>query len=224
MPLNSSNTFNAIHGLTKNLGDISKVNEEDLIENQFDLITYSFPCTDISQAGKQEGLKKGSQTRSSLLWEVEKFIKKIKPKYLLMENVKALVGEKFKDYFVEWLRLLDTYGYDNYWQVLNAKDYGIPQNRERIFAVSIRKDLQQGYVFPQKQRLKTKLQDLLDDNVEEKFPFKISVDTDDHEINYVMLQRNNYIIQLMRTVFEKGFFRFKNIQCKDVIIKILSYK
>lgn len=166
---NAIKSYNAIHGETKNLGNICEVKEEDLVEGQFDLITYSFPCTDISQAGKQQGLVKGSGTHSSLLWEVEKFIRKVKPKYLLMENVKALTGKKFIKYFTQWLILLEDYGYDSFWQVLNAKDYGIPQNRERVFAVSIRKDLRQDYEFPKKQKLNTRLQDILEKNVDEKY-------------------------------------------------------
>lgn len=166
---NAIKSYNAIHGETKNLGNICEVKEEDLVEEQFDLITYSFPCTDISQAGKQQGLAKGSGTHSSLLWEVEKFIRKVKPKYLLMENVKALTGKKFIKYFTQWLILLEDYGYDSFWQVLNAKDYGIPQNRERVFVVSIRKDLRQDYEFPKKQKLNIRLQDILEKNVDEKY-------------------------------------------------------
>lgn len=162
-------SYNAIHGETKNLGDICKVKEENLEKNQWDLITYSFPCTDISIAGKMLGGDKNSGTRSSLLWEVEKFIRIVRPKYLLMENVKNLVGKKFFHTFKEWLLVLEKYGYNNYWQVLNAKDYGIPQNRSRVFCVSIRKDLRQGYEFPKKEPLKIYLSDLLEKEVDEKY-------------------------------------------------------
>lgn len=158
-------SYNAIHGETKNFGDITKINENDLYKDQWDLITYSSPCQSFSIAGKMKGL----QGQSGLLLEVEKFIRKVRPKYLLMENVKNLVGKKFINDFNNWLKVLYDYGYNNYWQVLNAKDYGIPQNRERVFVVSIRKDLKQGYEFPKKEPLKIYLSDLLEKEVDEKY-------------------------------------------------------
>ncbi|MEG1141980.1 MAG: DNA (cytosine-5-)-methyltransferase, partial [Clostridia bacterium] len=162
--------YNQIHGETENLGDITKVDENKL--GNFDLITYSFPCTDISNAGKQLGLSKDSGTRSSLLWECERIIDEVKPSYLLMENVKALVGKKFKHNFNEWLKVLDKLGYDNYWQVLNSKNYGVPQNRERVFVVSIRKNIDQGYVFPEKIPLQKRLKDVLCEKVSESYYLK----------------------------------------------------
>ena len=127
-------SYEAIHGLTKNFGDISKINPNDLPD--FNLFTYSFPCQDLSMSGKQQGLVRG-KTRSGLLYECEKIIEAKRPKYLLLENVKALVGNKFKHQFDKWLMYLESLGYTNYWKVLNAKDYGIPQSRERVFVVSI---------------------------------------------------------------------------------------
>ena len=124
-------SYEAIHGQTRNLGDITKINTEDIPDH--DLFTYSFPCQDISIAGKMRGLDKESGTRSSLLWECERIIKAKKPKYLLMENVKNLVGKKFKSYFEEWLKVLEDLGYSNYWRVLNSQDFNVPQNRERVF-------------------------------------------------------------------------------------------
>jgi DNA (cytosine-5)-methyltransferase 1 len=152
--------YNQLHGETFNYGDICKIDETKL--PQYDLITYSSPCQDFSVAGKQQGGDKDSGTRSSLLWECERIIKAVKPKYLLMENVKNLVGKKHKHNFDAWLKVLDELGYDNYWQVLNAKDYGIPQNRERVFVVSIRKDLNETYTFPPKKELKLKFKDFLE--------------------------------------------------------------
>ena len=166
-------SYEAINGKTRNYGDISKVESLDYA----DLWTYSFPCTDISLAGKQAGLtdETGKQTRSGLLFEVERLLKKSvedgnQPKYMLLENVKNLVGKKFKPEFDKWLQTLDSLGYNNYWKVLNAKDYGVPQNRERVFVVSIRKDVDLfGYNFPQKIELTKKLKDLLEAEVDEKF-------------------------------------------------------
>lgn len=117
-----------------NYGDIAKINWEEV--SDFDLFTYSFPCTDISNAGKQSGFSAGSNTRSSLLWECEKAVRIKRPKYLLMENVKALVQRKFMPDFQRWIDLLKSYGYANFWRVLNAKDFGVAQNRERVFMIT----------------------------------------------------------------------------------------
>ena len=151
----------------RNLGDITKVDWNTVPD--FDLLTYSSPCQDISNAGMQRGLEKGSGTRSSLLWEVEKAIVAKRPVYLLMENVKALVGKKFKADFEVWLKILESYGYQNFWKVLNAKDYGVPQNRERVFVVSI---LGGGnFEFPERIPLEKRLVDILEpeEEVDEKY-------------------------------------------------------
>ena len=157
--------YNQLHGKTHNWGDITKIDETKL--PHYDLITYSFPCQDISLAGLQRGLDNGSETRSSLLWECERIIRAVKPKYLLMENVKNLVGEKHKHNFIKWLRILEEMGYQNWWQVLNAKDYGVPQNRERVFVVSILGGGQ--YLFPNPIKLEKRLKDILESNVDEKY-------------------------------------------------------
>lgn len=151
---------------TNNLGDISKLDPHDIPDH--DLFTYSFPCQSVSAAGKQRGFEKGSGTRSSLLWECEKVIDVKRPKYLLMENVKALVSKKFIKGFESWLELLESYGYTNYWQVLNAKDYGVPQNRERVFVVSILGE-HEPYKFPEKQGLTKRLKDILEPEVAESY-------------------------------------------------------
>ena len=156
--------YEAIHGPTNNLGDICKINPSDIPDH--DLFTYSFPCQDLSVAGKQAGLGKG--TRSGLLYECEKIIEAKKPKYLLLENVKNLVGKKFKAQFDEWLDYLESLGYTNYWKVLNAKDYGVPQNRERVFVVSILGE-HKPYEFADKIPLDKCIADILEDEVDEKY-------------------------------------------------------
>ncbi len=161
-------SYEAIHGAVKNYGDISKIEKLDYA----DFWTYSFPCQDISIAGRQQGIN--AQTRSGLLYQVERLLEVSKmhnelPKYLMLENVKNLVGKKFKAQFDEWLNRLDQLGYNTYWQVINAKDYGIPQNRERVFAISIRKDIDKGYVFPTKLEKKAKIKDILESEVESKY-------------------------------------------------------
>lgn len=153
-----------------NLGDICKIKELP----KADLWTYSFPCQDLSCAGKQAGIKEG--TRSGLLLEVERLLNtansnKELPKYLLLENVKNLVSKRFKPDFDKWLTKLENLGYTNYWKVLNAKDYGIPQNRERVFVVSIL-GKNNKYEFPKKKKLKLKLKNILEDKVDEKYYLK----------------------------------------------------
>ncbi|MGL5345718.1 MAG: DNA cytosine methyltransferase, partial [Peptostreptococcaceae bacterium] len=164
-------SYEAIHGDCPNFGDISKIDVNDLPD--MDLFTYSFPCQDLSVAGKQRGMGEG--TRSGLLYECEKVIEAKRPKYLLLENVKNLVGKKFKGEFDEWLEYLEGLGYRNYWKVLNAKDYGVPQNRERVFVVSILSS--KGYEFPQPAKLDKSIMDILENEVDEKYymnkPFKL---------------------------------------------------
>lgn len=121
----------------RNVGDITTCDWSIVNRGQIDLLTYSTPCTDISNAGKQAGLAEGSGTRSSIIWDVKRAIVELKPKYLLLENVKALTQKKFMPFFKAWQDTLTELGYTNFWQVLNAKDYGVAQNRERVFMVSI---------------------------------------------------------------------------------------
>lgn len=165
-------SYEAMHGKANNLGDIRKIEELP----DADLWTYSFPCQDISVAGKGAGIKEG--TRSGLLFEVERLLrvaseKGTLPKYLLLENVKNLVSKKFKADFDKWLDFLAELGYTNYWKVLNAKDYGIPQNRERVFCVSIRGE-HEPFVFPKPKELTIRLRDMIDEAVDERFYLKES--------------------------------------------------
>lgn len=168
---NAINIYNKLHSeeSPKNYGDISKVNWKDV--EDFDLFTYSFPCTDISFCGASKGFKKGSGTRSSLLWECERAITEKRPKYLLMENVAALLSKRYINDYKQWLKILDNLGYVTYTSILNAKDYGIPQSRKRAFSVSILKENENDYpqyVFPFKVK-KRDIVDFLDTNVDEKY-------------------------------------------------------
>lgn len=151
----------------RNMGDITSCDWSKITEN-IDLLTYSTPCTSISSAGKQAGLKKGSGTASSIIWSVLNAIDALKPKYLLMENVKALVSSKFIDDFNEWQLELVKRGYTNFAKVLNSKDFGCPQNRERIFMVSILDD-NASYHFPEPFPLEKRLKDVLEEDVDEKY-------------------------------------------------------
>ena len=156
-----------------NLGDMTKIDWEKVPD--FDLLFYSTPCQSISQAGLQHGFTEGSGTRSSIIWNVRDAVKVKRPKFLCLENVKAMVTEKFVGMFNLWQLELERLGYANFAQVLNAKDYGVPQNRERIFLVSIRMDGLEGlaggvrYYFPKPFPLERRLKDVLEDNVDEKY-------------------------------------------------------
>lgn len=186
--------------LSKNLGDISRVEKLPYA----DMVTYSYPCTDLSVAGKGEGMvikcdkcehtwpidfehpennnacpKCGNidiaSTRSGLLGQVQRLLtvsyeEGTLPKYLLLENVKNLVGKKFKAQFDAWVNWLDLIGYNTHWKIVNSKHMGVPQNRERIFAISIRKDVDiKGFTFPATTPLTTRLKDILEKDVDEKF-------------------------------------------------------
>ncbi len=149
--------LNQSKDVAHNLFDISKVKGKDLPKD-IDIFTYSFPCQDISNQGKQKGFEKGSKTRSGLLWEVERILTEIYnenpkhlPNYLLLENVKAIINDKNINTFNSWLERLEELGYESKWYCLNAANYGSSQNRERVFAISIRKDHKKktGFTFPE---------------------------------------------------------------------------
>lgn len=153
-----------------NLGDITKI-DTTALPNDIDLITYGFPCQDISLAGKQKGFEEdGERTRSGLFFEALRIIEDTKPRIAIAENVKNLVSKKFSKEFDIVLSSLEEAGYNNYWKILNAKDFGIPQNRERVFIISIRKDIDNGiFEFPKPFELKSRLKDMLEDEVDEKY-------------------------------------------------------
>lgn len=177
----ASKSYSVIHNVPEsmNLGDVTKVDEKNLPKD-IDLITYGFPCQDISIAGKQKGLfnADGTQTRSGLFFEALRIIQETQPRVAIAENVKNLTGKKFSDQFKTVLESLEQAGYNNYWKVLNLKDFGIPQNRERVFIVSIRKDIDNGmFQFPEGFSLDLRLKDILEDEVDEKyFISKVALD------------------------------------------------
>ena len=164
---NAIKAHNAIYPqwADRNYGDISKIDWAQVPD--FDLFTYSSPCQDFSQAGKQAGGEKGSGTRSSLLWECERAIVAKKPKYCVFENVAAIVGMKFRRMFNEWQLTLDRLGYSNYAAVLNARNFNIPQNRARVFLVSVYGGGK--YEFPHSQTLTRRLKDCLEEVVDERY-------------------------------------------------------
>lgn len=161
-------SYNAIHGTAFLPSDITKINAKDLKiidTNKYCYITtYSFPCTDLSKEGKTKGMDKGSGTRSGLLWQVERLLDEAEelPQVLLMENVPEVIGGRNKKAFSQWIEKLDSLGYRSYWQILNAADFGIPQNRARCFMVSILGDYY--YTFPRPHKLTVKASDYYDNS------------------------------------------------------------
>ena len=162
-------SYNALYNTNEIPKDITNYYPNKKEIGDIDLIWNSSPCTDISLVGKQAGAEQGSGTRSSLIYETFRIIEEIKPKYVIWENVRNLSRGKHKRILDDYIGKLDTLGYRSYYQVLNASDYGIPQSRERIFVVSIRKDLQKGFVFPNKQKLSKTVHDYLESNVDDKY-------------------------------------------------------
>lgn len=167
-------SYNAIHGTNYQTSDITKIHAEDLEIVERDkycyILTYSFPCQDLSIAGLGKGMAKGEGTRSGLLWEVERILDECHgdlPQVLLMENVPQVISKRNIEDFYDWRYKLESLGYQNYVDLLNAKDYGIPQNRMRCFMVSLLGNY--SYEFPKPVELKTVMKDFLDDKVDEKY-------------------------------------------------------
>ena len=159
-------SYNAINGTNFEPQDIKEWDKDINV----DIIMHGSPCQDFSVAGKQAGGDLGSGTRSSLLYETIRIVGKLKPKYVIWENVKNLLSKKHKHNFDNYIETMNILGYNSYYQVLNAKDYGIPQNRERVYTISIRKDIDNGnFKFPEKEELKLRLKDILEDEVEKKY-------------------------------------------------------
>lgn len=169
----ASKAYSLIHKVPEsmNLGDITKINEKQL-PTDIDLVTYGFPCQDISLAGNQQGLfdEEGNKTRSGLFFDALRIITHTQPQICIAENVKNLTSKKFSEQFKIVLDSLDEAGYNNYWKVLNSRDYEIPQHRERVFIVSIRKDIDHGlFEFPEPVELKKCLMDMLEPTVDDSF-------------------------------------------------------
>lgn len=165
-------SYNAIHGTDFKPSDITKIHAEDLAVVDTDkycyVMTYSFPCQDLSVCGNQKGMQKGSGTRSGLLWEVERLLDEMteRPQLLLMENVPQVIAEANAKDFAMWVQKLESLGYKNYWECLNAKDFGVPQNRNRCFMVSVLGDY--FYSFPKPKGCNLRLRDVLEEKVSEE--------------------------------------------------------
>lgn len=198
----ASKAYSVIHNVSeeKNLKDVTKIDFFDFSDD-VDLITYGFPCQDISLVGNQKGFvdENGNRTRSGLFFEALRIIDNYKPKFAIAENVKALTSKRFSNEFKTVLDSLEEIGYVNYWQVLNSKDYGIPQNRERVFIISIRKDIDKGFTFPKAKPLRLQLKDLLEDNIDD---------------NYIIDEKYYLSEKMIKYISAVGTANFKNSDCK----------
>ena len=178
-------SYNAMFNENFNVANIKEWDKQIDV----DFIMHGSPCQDFSVAGKQAGGNLGSGTRSSLMYETVRIVGKLRPKYVMWENVKNLLSKKHKHNFDAYIETMNILGYNSYYQVLNAKDYGIPQKRERVYTVSIRKDIDKGtFKFPEKEELKLILKDMLEDKVDEKY--------------YLSNKMLNYILDINET--QKG--------------------
>lgn len=204
-------SFNAIHGTNFEVQDITTW-DKDL--KDIDIITHGSPCQDFSLAGKQAGGNMDSGTRSSLMYETIRIVGKIRPKYVLWENVKNILSKKHKHNFDNYINTMKALGYNSYYEVLNAKDYGVPQNRERVYTISIRKDIdinrikrkladftepnlfEENFEFPQKQPLQIRLKDILENEVDEKYYLK------DYQIENI---KKSSFHQNQRRIQEKSY-------------------
>ena len=159
--------YRLLHGWdAPNFGNIALIDWEQVPD--FDFISWSSPCQDFSLAGLRKGADEGSGTRSSLIFQERRMLEAKHPKFVMLENVKGLITKKMRPYFLKYLKDLESFGYESFYKVLNAKDYGVPQNRERIFVFSILRtdeDPNPKYHFPSPIPLTKSVEDILEDNV-----------------------------------------------------------
>ena len=205
----ATKSYCAIHNVDEslNLGDITKIDLSNL--PNADLITHGSPCTSFSLAGKGAGGDKGSNTPSSLMWYSVEIINKVKPKYVIWENVKNVLSKKHRHNFDLYIDTLDKMGYKSYFEVLNAKNYGVPQNRERIFVISILGE-HKPFIFPDEIPLELKLKDILEESVEERYYLK---DTKDFFIkNSFKMKYKGNGFRFAPHVKEKFEFSTKNFE------------
>lgn len=208
-------SYNAVHGTNFETSDVTKIHAADVCVCDTDkycyIMTYSFPCTDLSSAGKQAGMSRDSGTRSGLLWEVERLLKEMDelPQILLMENVPEVIGDKNIKDFAEWISFLDDLGYQSKYQVLNSKNYGVPQNRERCFMVSWLGDFY--YDFPKPKPLELRLKDVLEQKVDERFYLS------DDQVAKLQLNESFDDQEVSNTVRCGGRGSFDSKHCWDIV-------
>ncbi|MCC0705114.1 DNA (cytosine-5-)-methyltransferase [Clostridioides sp. ES-S-0049-02] len=212
------------HIRNKNYGDIRLINCDDLPD--FDFFTCSPPCKNISVAGRQEGFEKNSGTQSSLIWECLRVIENKKPKYIMFENVKNIIGKNHKQMFDLWCRELEKLGYNNYFSekgYLDGKYFSVPQHRERVIMVSIRKDIMQNFKMPEGKGNKFRLKDILEESVSDKY--KISKEKlllkENMSKNIFSIKSRNELIQV-GTLNIKGNDANKRVYSSEGICPTLN--
>lgn len=231
-------SYNAIHGTSFGSSDITQIHGVDLDVSDKDkyeyIMTYSFPCQDLSLAGKGQGMEKGSGTRSSLLWEVERILLELKernelPQVLVMENVPEVIGAKNYQHFMEWYASLERMGYQSYYKLLNAKDYGVPQSRNRCFMVSILGDY--NYTFQEPMPLKRRLRDVLESELDERYYLSDKATAylfDDKDrggmvrVKRVRLKNEDSTLANTVTTMQRGYSPFDNLIICDQRIRKLT--
>ena len=202
-------SYNAIYDANIEPKDVCEYKPNKTDVGEIDLLFHGSPCQDFSLAGKQAGGDKDSGTRSSLMYETIRIVEKLKPKYVIWENVKNLLSKKHRHNFDAYLKTMEQLGYTNYYQVLNAKDYGIPQNRERVFTISIRKDINKVFTFPPKQELKLKLKDMLEDEVDEKYYVKKTLNIKETQ-NYIQWSNSG---KMQNSQAERAYYLDNDCMC-----------
>ncbi|MDU3410013.1 DNA (cytosine-5-)-methyltransferase [Clostridium sp.] len=202
---------------TNNLGDISLVNVNDIPDHDF--MTYSFPCKNISNEGKQDGFEEGSGTQSSLVWECKKIIESKKPKFLMMENVKNIVSKVHKSYFDSWCNWLTSMGYKNYWKIYNGNDFGVAQSRERVIMISIKEEIcnRINFTEPNSNGKKQKLIDIVDYSTLEDY----LIDINSLE-GFVEIIDNNLLNGIRNKIIDEGIL-FTNKESKEIIERRNKY-
>lgn len=202
---------------TKNLGDISLVDVNNIPEHDF--MTYSFPCKNISNEGKQEGFEEGSGTQSAMLWECKKIIESKKPKFLMMENVMNIVSKRHKSYFDSWCNWLNGVGYKNYWKIYNGNDFGVAQSRERVIMISIREDLcdQINFIQPKSNGKKQKLIDIVDYSTLDEYIIDI-----DSMKGFIEIIDNDLLEEIKNKVIDEGVL-YTNKESQEIINKRNKY-
>lgn len=202
----ASKAYSLIHNIPedKNLWDVTKLNTFD-IKEEIDLLTHGSPCQSFSISGQQEGGDIGSGTKSSLMWETVRIVKDLNPKVVVWENVKNILSKTHIHNFNAYLKALEEIGYNNYYQVLNSKDYGIPQNRERIFVISIKNNINKIFSFPEKINSKLRLIDLMEQNVNKKYYIK-----DELSIPFIKKHISDYYnYDSKNNIYNMGLLNFK---------------
>lgn len=219
---NAVRSYNAVHGTDFEPSDITKLSGAELgvtdTEKYCYILTYSFPCQDLSSAGKRRGMAKDSGTRSSLLWGVERLLEETeeKPQILLMENVSEVCRNDNREHFKEWCAILESMGYTSEYAILNAAEYGIPQNRKRCFMVSWQG--KHTYKFPKPSRLQITAQDMLETRPDKRYYMRQSVVKEVIRSQFIKVERERE--RTIRKTIRVGGRRTTDRREWDMVVEV----